>query len=76
MDNKCKEFLDQLNWKIEATDESLRRAKRNLEGYIKENNYRMLDTRDIEEVKSLTEKLETLEHQKEAFCSIFEIENR
>ena len=74
MENKCQEFLRQLNWKIEATENSLADAKRDLESYVKDNNYHMLDTRNVEKIKVLTEKLEALTYQKEAFCGIFEIE--
>ena len=74
MENKCQEFLRQLNWRIEATEKSLKDAKRDLESYVKENNYYMLDTRTVEKIKVLTEKLEALVYQKEAFCGIFEIE--
>jgi len=74
MENKCQEFLNQLTWKIEATEKSLNDAKKDLEIYVKENNYYMLDTRNVERIKVLTEKLEVLAYQKEAFCGIFEIE--
>lgn len=74
MNNKCQEFLRQINWKIEATEKALNDTKKDLEGYVKDNNYYMLDTRNVEKIKVLTEKLETLVYQKEAFCGIFEIE--
>lgn len=74
MENKCQEFLRQINWKIEATEKALNDAKRDLESYVKDNNYYMLDTRNVEKIKVLTEKLETLVYQKETFCGIFEIE--
>jgi 5'(3')-deoxyribonucleotidase len=74
MNEKCNEFLRQLNWKIEATEEALNSAKRDLESYISSGSYHMLDTRNVEKISVLTEKLEALTYQREAFCGIFEIE--
>lgn len=74
MNEKCNEFLRQLNWKIEATEEALNSAKKDLEGYISSGSYHMLDTRNVEKISVLTEKLEALTYQREAFCGIFEIE--
>ena len=74
MNEKCNEFLRQLNWKIEATEEALNSAKKDLEGYISSGSYHMLDARNVEKISVLTEKLEALTYQRDAFCGIFEIE--
>lgn len=76
MENKCNEFLRQLNWKIEATEKSLSDAKRDLTDRVAEENYYMIDTRTVEKIKVLTEKLETLQNQKEEFCYTFEIKDK
>jgi hypothetical protein len=74
MELKLEKFLNQLNWKIKSTEKSLADAKRDLINRVAEENYYMIDTRTVEKIKVLTEKLETLQNQKDEFIYTFEIE--
>jgi len=76
MENKFQKFLNQLNWKIKSTEKSLADAKADLINRVAEENYYMIDTRTVEKIKVLTEKLETLQNQKDEFLYTFEIEDK
>lgn len=75
MESKFEKFLNQLNWKIKSAEKSLKDAKKDLVDRVAEENYYMIDTRSVEKIKVLSQKLETLQDQKDEFCGIFEIEN-